>query len=186
MKNKHNQVLRITTTAVMMALTCVLTMAVRIPSPTKGYINLGDCAVLLSGWLLGPVYGAIAGGFGSALADLLSGYPLYIPGTLLIKASMALIVSLVPAFPFKGRKTHPRFAMIVGAVFAESVMVLGYYLYAAAIIGKGFVPALASVSGNMVQGIAGAAGYWFLVRVLRHTDIVRRYHDGGFAKGRVK
>ena len=186
MKNNHHQVLLITTTAVMIALTCVLTMAVRIPSPTKGYINLGDCAVLLSGWLLGPVYGPVAGGIGSALADLLSGYPLYVPGTLLIKAGMALIVSLVPTFPFGERKTHPGFAVIVGAVLAESVMVLGYYLYAAAIIGKGFVPALASVFGNTVQGIAGAAGLWLLVRILRHTDLVRRYRDEGFAKGRIK
>lgn len=46
----------------MIALTCVLTMAVRIPSPTKGYLNLGDCAVLFSGWLLGPIYGTVAGG----------------------------------------------------------------------------------------------------------------------------
>ena len=42
----------------MIALTCVLTLAVKIPTPTKGYLNLGDCAVLLSGWLLGPVWGA--------------------------------------------------------------------------------------------------------------------------------
>ena len=67
MKNDRNHVLKITTAAVMIALTCVLTLAVKIPTPTKGYLNLGDCAVLLSGWLLGPVYGAIAGGVGSAL-----------------------------------------------------------------------------------------------------------------------
>lgn len=63
----------------MIALTCVLTMAVRIPSPTKGYLNLGDCAVLFSGWLLGPIYGTVAGGVGSALADLLAGYPIIFP-----------------------------------------------------------------------------------------------------------
>ena len=52
MKSNHNHVLKITTAAVMIALTCVLTLAVKIPTPTKGYLNLGDCAVLLSGWLL--------------------------------------------------------------------------------------------------------------------------------------
>ena len=44
------------------------TFAVRIPSPLKGYLNLGDCAVLLAGWLLSPVYGFLAAGLGSALA----------------------------------------------------------------------------------------------------------------------
>ena len=40
--------------AVLAALACVATMVVQIPSPMNGYVNLGDCFVLLSGWLLGP------------------------------------------------------------------------------------------------------------------------------------
>ena len=40
--------------ALLAALVCVSTMVVKIPSPLKGYINLGDCMVLLSGWLLSP------------------------------------------------------------------------------------------------------------------------------------
>ena len=103
--NKH--LLKITTAAVMIAFTCVLTMAVRIPSPTKGYLNLGDLAVLLSGWLLGPLYGSIAAGVGSALADLFAGYPVYVPGTLLVKAAMALIVSLVPARVKRDGESRP-------------------------------------------------------------------------------
>ena len=185
MTNNHHQLLKLTTTAVMVALTCVLTMVVRIPSPTKGYINLGDCAVLVSGWLLGPVYGPVAGGVGSALADLLSGYPVYIPGTLIIKAGMALIISLVPDRLGKNG-THLRFGFIAGAAAAETVMVLGYCLYAAAIVGKGFLPALTGVPGNVVQGIAGAAGACFLTKSLSHTEIARVYRIRGFAEGRAK
>ena len=173
-KNRY-PLLKLTTAAVMIALTCVLTMVVRIPSPTKGYINLGDCAVLVSGWLLGPVYGSLAGGVGSALADLLSGYPVYVPGTLIIKGSMAFIISLFPERFSKSGNLRPHFSFIVGEVIAESVMVLGYYLYAAAIVGKGFLPALASVPGNVVQGAAGAAGSYFLMNALRHTEIARLY-----------
>ena len=43
--------------ALLAALVCVATMVVQIPSPMQGYVNLGDCFVLLSGWLLGPWYG---------------------------------------------------------------------------------------------------------------------------------
>ena len=47
--------------ALLAALVCVATMVVQIPSPMQGYVNLGDCFVLLSGWLLGPWYGFAAG-----------------------------------------------------------------------------------------------------------------------------
>lgn len=46
--------------ALMAALVYAATMMIQIPSPMNGYVNLGDCFVLLSGWLLGPWYGAAA------------------------------------------------------------------------------------------------------------------------------
>ena len=182
MEKNRNHTLIISTTAVMIALTCVLTLAVRIPSPTKGYMNLGDCAVLFGGWLLGPVCGTIAGGVGSAFADLLAAYPVYIPGTLIIKAAMAFIISLTPRLFRRNKKGRLRVGFIVCSVIAEIFMVAGYWFYEAVFIGEGFVPALAGVSGNAVQGIVGAAGAYFLTGVLSHTDIVRVYGIGGFAK----
>lgn len=186
MKNNHNQLLKTTTTAAMIALTCVLTMAVRIPTPTKGYLNLGDCAVLLGGWLLGPAYGAVAGGVGSALADLLAGYPIYVPGTLLIKALMALMISFVPYRLCRNDRKHTGIGFLVCAVIAEAFMVSGYWLYEAVVIGEGFAVALAGVSGNVFQGLAGIAGSCFLVEVLRHTAIPGAYGIGGFVKGESK
>ena len=81
--------------ALLAALVCVATMVVQIPSPMQGYVNLGDCFVLLSGWLLGPWYGFAAGGIGSMLADLFLGYAHYAPGTLVIKGLMALVAALM-------------------------------------------------------------------------------------------
>ena len=77
--------------ALFASLVCVATMIVKIPSPMKGYLNLGDCVVLLCGWLLSPLYGFLAAGLGSALADLFSGYIIYAPATFIIKGGMALI-----------------------------------------------------------------------------------------------
>lgn len=186
MSDHQNQLLRITASAAMMALTCVLTLAVRIPSPTKGYLNLGDCAVLFGGWLLGPVYGPIAGGSGSALADLFAGYPVYIPGTLIIKAAMAFLVSFPSCRFFGNEGKHPGASFIAGAAAAEIFMAAGYWLYEAIIIGEGFAAASAGVPGNIVQGIAGAAGAYFLTRVLDHTNISRRYRLSVFGKGQAK
>ena len=56
---------------------------------------IGDALVLMSAFLLGPVYGTAAAGIGSALADLLTGYAYYAPGTLIIKGGIALIAYLV-------------------------------------------------------------------------------------------
>ena len=166
----------------MIALTCVLTLAVRIPSPTKGYLNLGDCAVLFGAWLLGPALGPVAGGLGSALADIIAGYPVYAPGTLVIKALMAAAVSLSLYLISGSGRERPRAGFIVGAVTAEALMIAGYWLYEALVIGEGLVPALAGVPGNAVQGAVGAAGSFFLVEILSHTGVGRICGAGGPGK----
>ncbi|MBR5765838.1 MAG: ECF transporter S component, partial [Lachnospiraceae bacterium] len=72
--------------AMFAALTFIATYIIKIPTPgTGGYIHPGDAFVILSGVILGPVYGAAAAGIGSALADILGGYFYYAPITLLIK-----------------------------------------------------------------------------------------------------
>ena len=164
----------------MIALTCVLTIIVRIPSPTKGYMNLGDCSVLICGWLLGPIYGTIAGGLGSAFADFLSGYPIYIPATLIIKSIMAFIMSLVPYIFFGKENRYMRLAFGVSAVIAELFMVFGYYLYEAVVIGEGFITAFSGVFGNVAQGIAGIIGAYFILEFLSRTKVVSIYKTVGF------
>ena len=66
---KNGATKKIAIAALLAALNCVTTMIIKIPSPLKGYINLGDCIVLLSGWLLSPGYGFAAAAIGSALAE---------------------------------------------------------------------------------------------------------------------
>ena len=75
--------------ALMAALTTVATMVIHIPTAANGYIHPGDGMVLLSGILLGPLTGAVAGGIGSMTADLITGYVFYAPATFLIKALAA-------------------------------------------------------------------------------------------------
>ena len=88
---KNDRLYKIIVSAMLAALCCVATMLIRIPSPMNGYVNLGDAIVLICGWILGPIYGAAAAGVGSMLADIFAAYPHYAPGTLLIKASVAII-----------------------------------------------------------------------------------------------
>ncbi|MEA5143264.1 MAG: ECF transporter S component [Oscillibacter sp.] len=155
--------------ALLAALCCVATMVIQIPSPANGFVNLGDCFVLLAAWLLGPWYGAAAAGIGSMLADLLAGYAHYAPGTLVIKALMALVAALI----FRKMTRKKTSAMVVSSFAAEFVMVGGYFLYAMLLLGKG-IGAAASIPGNLVQGAAGMVASVILMGILRKTELDKK------------
>ena len=75
--------------ALFTALCCVATLSIQIPIPgTTGFIHPGDAFVILSGVFLGPVFGGLAAGIGSALANLLGGHLIYIPATFFIKGGI--------------------------------------------------------------------------------------------------
>lgn len=133
------------------ALTCVATMVIKIPSPLHGYINLGDCIVLLSGWLLSPVYGFMAAGLGSALADLFSGYVTYALATFLIKGLMALIA--FAGFRIMYKRLGNLTAGIISGTAAEIFMVLGYWVFEGFLYGFG--PSAVNIPANGIQGVAG-------------------------------
>lgn len=80
------EVLFIARVAVFTALTFVLTVmfSAYLPS-TRGYFNFGEIGVYISGLVGGPLVGAIAGGLGSMLSDIVLGYAWYAPATLIIK-----------------------------------------------------------------------------------------------------
>jgi uncharacterized membrane protein len=152
------QVKQIVMTALFMALCCTATMVIHVPSPTQGFVNLGDCMVLLSGWLLGPWYG-MAAGVGSAMADVLLSYAHYAPGTLVIKGAMGLLCGLMTA---RGGSVASR---LTSGVLSEIWMVGGYFCYAGLLLGKGW-GAAASVPGNVFQGVVCLAAALALYEAL--------------------
>lgn len=136
--------------ALFAALVCVATFIIRIPSPLGGYMNLGDAVVLLSGWMLSPLYAVAAAGLGSAIADLSSGYVAYAPITFLIKGLMAFIACLI----LKVAKKKPTLGKIASAVIAELVMIGGYYIFEGFYY-HDFIAVLANVPANAIQGGCG-------------------------------
>ena len=139
-------------TALFATLCCVSTLLVTVPLP-NGYFNTGDVFVLLSGWCLGPLYGAVAAAVGSALADLWSGFALYAPATFFIKGLTATLAWLVAFFMKKviQKDSLDFISRIVGAIAGETVMVLGYFLFETVLYGVAG-GALALV-GNTLQGV---------------------------------
>ena len=138
-------------TAMFAALACVATMVIQVPSfGPSGYVNLGDCIVLLSAWILGGSAGALAAGLGSGLADVLTGYAFYAPGTFVIKFLMALIAWLIVK-QLQKLSRNQVVGYVISAVAAEIVMIVGYLFYEAVILGYG-AAALAAVVSNAIQG----------------------------------
>lgn len=162
----HVKMLRLVFTGLLTALVCVATMVIKLPTPTNGYVNLGDAFVLLSGWALGPAYGFFAAGVGSALADLLSGYGTYVAGTLLIKGCMAVIAALL-------LKRGKLWSLPLGAVCAELVMVGGYFAYESTLLGYGLAAA-ASILGNCTQGCVGAVLGIALYRICDKQGLLKQ------------
>lgn len=142
---------KITLTALFAALTCVATMIIKIPTPgTGGYIHLGDAFVVLSGIILGPVYGALAAGIGSAMSDLIGGYFIYVPITFIVKSIIGLTVALLYRhLPVSFNSTVK---CIICGIDATVIVAAGYLFFELFMYGSG---ALASVPANIVQGISG-------------------------------
>lgn len=141
-------VLSIAISAVMAALVCVATVIVQIPNPaTRGYINIGDAMIFVTALTFGTFVGGIAGGVGSALADVVSGYGLYAPFTLVIKGLEGVIAGLIT-----NKKSVARDILAVAIAGCE--MVFGYFLSEFYLLQFGWA-ALTEVPGNIFQVAAG-------------------------------
>ena len=131
---KENKVQFIAVTAMAVALTYVFTTFVNVRLPIAangGLIHLGNVPLFIMAILFGKKTGAIAGGVGMGLFDLLSGWTAWAPFTFIIVGIMGYVVG---AFVIK---------------------IVGYYIAEIILYGN-FVAPITSVPGNVVQ-IAVAA-----------------------------
>ncbi len=169
MNNKHLRT--VTYLAVFSALCFVCTLFIIIPLP-NGYVNAGDVLVLLSAWCLGPI-GAISASLGSALADILSGYVLYAPITLVVKALVALVGYFAYALIKKSIKNDKIdfVARLISAILAETVMVVGYFLFESVLYG--FAGGALALVGNCLQGVFCALGATLVVSGLYNVKYMK-------------
>jgi uncharacterized membrane protein len=133
--------------AVMSAVTAAATFIVRIPNPMGGYFNLGDVAVFAVALTFNPFVGSLAGGIGSAIADLI-GFPVFAIPTLIIKGLEGFLASVI-----SNKKSSARDLLAV--VVAGSEMVVGYFMVEYFILQWGLGGALAEIPGNAIQVLVG-------------------------------
>ena len=153
---------------------CFVATLISFPLPT-GYANLGDCFAFLSGFVLGMPWGIAAAGIGSMLADIVLGYAVYAPATLVLKALIAVAGALCIGVLLRHKKSPKWWKLAIPAAsFAgETLMVSGYFLYECYVLGVGEA-ALASIPVNVGQGAVGIAASMVVASVFLKVPALSR------------
>lgn len=171
------KVLKLVVASMFAALCCICTVIIKVPS-IKGYIHLGDGMVILSGVLLGPIYGTAAAGIGSMFADLYAGYPMYAIPTLLIKATAALVAWLI----FRGfrKVTNDKILRLIsvsiGGVAAGVIVTTSYFLFDMTFMGLGLAAA-GGIPGNLFQNIFGIIISTVMFPALYRIPAIRNFSN---------
>lgn len=164
----HKKVYLLCTAALFTALTCLATMVIQIPIPL-GYAHLGDSVILITGFLFGPAVGAAAGGIGSALADILTGYPIWAVPTLIIKCIMGFASGY---FFYKNGK---RIQLFSARSYVTSIITLVFMVIAYTVAGMilyGSVAAgLASAPGLAMKAVVNLVVFYVLTSQLRKIKL---------------
>ena len=148
-QQKYNPTIRLTTTAVFMALTIAMA-SFGIPVP-GGHLYLCDVIICLAAILLNPFEAFLVGGVGSFLGDLIF-YPLPMFVSLVTHGLQAVVISLISHHTLKD---HPKIASGIGVAVGAVILVGGYTL------GKIFVYstfeyAMIKLPYEIAQGTLGA------------------------------
>ena len=160
MKKNHTKLLCIS--GIFSAIVFVVTAYLHIPT-YNGYVHCGDGFIFLSACILPMPYSIIVGVLGAMLADLLTGFAIWAPGSMIIKGLIALL------FSCQAEKiiTPKNLVMLLPAAL---VSIAGYYLYEALIIGN-FVAPLAGLLGSTVQAVASSIVFVVLGLTMDKYDL---------------
>lgn len=168
---ENKKTLNIVYAALFSALIFAVTHFIIIPLPF-GYLNFGDCIILTSAVIIGTKYSVLAAAVGAALADILSGYSVYAPATIIIKSLMVISFVAVTNINKNNKPIIKFIFLIIGAVTSEIIMVCGYFI--TEIILYSLEGAVAALFGNMMQGIASVIGSVVIITALRKLKLVNR------------
>lgn len=130
-------------------LVMVTTLLIRIPIPGGGYFNFGDVVIVFCGLYAGRKSGLIAGGIGSAIADLI-GFPLFAPITLLAKGALGFFAGIGKNYQGLMRNLMP----IIGGI----LMVVTYFIGTWIMPTFGKAAAVADLVPNLIQASLGFVG----------------------------
>lgn len=168
---KSRLALSISLLAITTAIVAVFTIAIRLPTPTGGYISLCDVAVSFCAFAFGPVVGLIAGGLGTAFSDLIGGYPQWAAISFIVHGLEGLFIGILVRGikDSKGRK-------LIAAVIATITVPVGYFLLTGLFLTT-FPEALTEIAPNAIQSgvgsVLGLSLYESVAHAYRNLDNLR-------------
>ena len=156
--------------AIFTALVFVVTAYLHIPT-NNGYIHVGDGLIYLAACMLPWPYAMAVGACGALLADCLTGFAIWAPGSVIIKALTALL------FTSKNKKIlcmRNRIVLLPAAVICAG----GYYLYESMLYGNWIAP-LVGIPASLTQSVTSSILFIVLGITFDKTNIKNKL-NGGF------
>ena len=155
------------------AVVFVFTAYLHIPSHT-GYTHVGDGFIYLAASLLPLPYAVFVGAGGALLADCLTGFAIWAPGSVIIKTVAVLV------FSGKSKKILS-VRNLLALLPAWAVCIGGYYLYEALITGN-FVAPAAGIPGYVTQSALSSVLFVAVGLALDKLKVKERMLNGGQEK----
>ena len=147
-------------TGIFSALVFVVTAYLHIPT-NNGYVHCGDGFIFIASCVLPMPYSISVGVWGAMFADLLTGYAIWAPGSMIIKGLLALL------FTCKANKilTKRNLVMLLPATL---ISVVGYYLYTASLSG---------IPSSLIQALASSIVFVVIGAVMDKYDVKKKMLD---------
>ena len=168
MKNENVRLMCLS--GIFTAVVYVFTAYLQMPSH-NGYIHIGDAFIYIAACLFPLPYAASVGAIGALFADCLTGFAIWAPGSVIIKAVTVLF------FCAKGNKIVS-LRNIVAIVPAAVMCVGGYYLYESIITGN-FIAPLSGIPGSITQSVSSSIVFIAFGFALDKFKIKSKIFSGG-------
>ena len=151
----RQKTLSIAITAMLISLVFIVTLFVNIKLPIKangGLVHLGTAMLFIASILFGPKKGAVAGAAGMGLFDVVGGWLIWAPITIVARGVQGFIVGKIAWA--NGRKGDNLALNIVAMIISMPVMLAVYYI-GEVILYNNWIAPLASIPGDIIQNMLG-------------------------------
>lgn len=153
-------------TGVFAAMIFVMTYFIKVPV-ASGYVHFGDALIYLSAGFIGGPWAMLAGAIGAGIADVIGGYAMYAPATIIIKALIA--VPFVIVLKDKEKLFSPLSALMT---IPAGLITVGGYFIADMIIDKAY--AVVDIPGNVIQAVGSAVIFIVIALAFDSMKIKKR------------